>query len=54
MKYSTKYRLKARGKHTTCAQIVVMRKMIIMAHSLYKDNKQYDAKFYKKSCGVQE
>ncbi|PLY05228.1 MAG: IS110 family transposase [Arcobacter sp.] len=47
-------RLKAKGKHTTAAQIAVMRKMIIIAHSLYKNNKQYDAEFYKKSCGVQE
>ena len=47
-------RLKAKGKHTTAAQIAVMRKMIIIAHSLYKNNKQYDSEFYKKSCGVQE
>ena len=47
-------RLKAKGKHTTAAQIAVMRKMIIIAHSLYKNDKQYDAEFYKKSCGVQE
>ena len=34
-------RLKANGKHTTQAQIAVMRKMIIVAHSLYKNNKKY-------------
>ncbi|RXJ68239.1 IS110 family transposase [Halarcobacter ebronensis] len=44
-------RLKANGKHTTAAQIAVMRKMIIIAHSLYKNNKQYDKEFYKKACG---
>ena len=34
-------RLKAKGKHTTQAQIAVMRKMIIVAHSLYKNDKEY-------------
>ena len=34
-------RLKANGKHTTQAQIAVMRKMIIVAHSLYKNDKKY-------------
>ena len=37
-------RLKDNGKHTTQAQIAVMRKMIIVAHSLYKN----DAKYVKK------
>ena len=31
-------RLKANGKHTTVAQIAVTRKMILIAHSLYKKN----------------
>ena len=35
-------RLKEKGKHSTVAQIAVMRKMIITAHSLYKNNKKYD------------
>ena len=35
-------RLKANGKHTTQAQIAVMRKLIITAHSLYKNNRKYD------------
>ena len=35
-------RLKANGKQTTQAQIAVMRKMIITAHSLYKNNRKYD------------
>lgn len=44
-------RLKLNGKHTTLAQIAVMRKMVIIAHSLYKNDKQYNAEFYKKACG---
>ncbi|MCP4970817.1 MAG: IS110 family transposase [Arcobacter sp.] len=47
-------RLKEKGKHTTVSQIAVMRKMIIIAHSLYKNDKQYDKEFYKKACGIQE
>lgn len=35
-------RLKANGKHTTQAQVAVMRKMIITAHSLYKNNTKYN------------
>ena len=38
-------RLKANGKHTTQAQIAVMRKLIITAHSLYKNNWKYDVDF---------
>lgn len=34
-------RLKANGKHTTQAQIAVMRKIILVAHSLYKNDTQY-------------
>jgi len=34
-------RLKSNGKHTTQAQIAVMRKMIIVAHSLYKNDETY-------------
>lgn len=34
-------RLKANGKHTTQAQIAVMRKIIIIAHSLYKNKQEY-------------
>ena len=46
-------RLKENGKHTTQAQIAVMRKMIIIiAHSLYKNNEKYSAKVYQKACGV--
>ena len=38
-------RLKDNGKHTTSAQIAVMRKIILTAHSLYKNNKRYDEDF---------
>ncbi|MCF6340576.1 MAG: hypothetical protein L3J10_07500 [Sulfurimonas sp.] len=44
-------RLISKGKHTTVAQIAVMRKMIIIAHSLYKNNKKYDKEIYKKASG---
>jgi transposase len=47
-------RLKANGKHTTLAQIAVMRKMVIIAHSLYKNNKKYDEEVYKKAVGISE
>jgi transposase len=45
-------RLKENGKHTTLAQLAVMRKMIIIAHSLYKNNKKYDVEVYKKAAGL--
>ena len=38
-------RLKSNGKHTTSAQIAVMRKIILTAHSLYKNNRKYDENF---------
>ena len=44
-------RLKANGKHSTVAQIAVMRKLIVIAHSLYKNNCEYDAKVYERACG---
>ena len=37
--------LKSKGKHSTSAQIAVMRKMITTAHSLYKNNRIYDENF---------
>jgi len=39
-------RLKENGKHSTVAQIAVMRKMIIISHSLYKNNKVYEPEKY--------
>ncbi len=39
-------RLKENGKHTTVAQIAVMRKLIIVAHSLFKSGEQYDKTKY--------
>jgi len=38
-------RLLANHKHTTQAQIAVMRKVIVVAHSLYKNNKKYDKNY---------
>jgi transposase len=34
-------RLKERGKHTTAAQVAVMRKILIIAHALYKTEETY-------------
>ncbi len=45
-------RLKANGKHTTLVQLAIMRKMIIIAHSLYKNKKNYDVEVYKKATGI--
>ena len=45
-------RLKANGKHTTLAQIAVMRKLIVIAHSLYKNNEQYDPEKYRMAVGA--
>jgi len=45
-------RLKANGKHTTQAQISVMRKLIITAHSLYKNNRKYDVDLNTKRLGL--
>jgi transposase len=38
-------RLKLKGKHSTSAQIAVMRKIILTAHSLYKNDRKYDENF---------
>ena len=47
-------RLKDNGKHTTVAQVAVMKKIIVIAHSLYKNDCDYDAVFYQKQCGNYE
>jgi len=44
-------RLVSNGKHTTVAQIAVMRKMITISYSLYKNDVQYDSEFYKRATG---
>ena len=51
--YSFYKRLKANDKHTTVAQIAVMRKLIVVAHALYKSGEMYDPQLYKKATGVQ-
>ena len=45
-------RLKAKGKHTTSAQIAVMRKLVVVAHSLYKSGESYDKELYKMTTGI--
>ncbi len=44
-------RLQAKGKHTTLIQIALMRKMIVIAHSLYKNNQKFNDEKYTKDCG---
>jgi len=39
-------RLQAKGKHTTLIQIAVMRKMVVIAHSLYKNDQKFDNEKY--------
>ena len=46
-------RLKAKGKHTTLAQIAVMRKLVVVAHSLYKSGETYNKELYKTTTGIQ-
>lgn len=46
-------RLKTNGKHTNVAQIAVMRKLIVVAHALYKSGEMYDPQLFKKTTGIQ-
>ena len=39
-------------KHTTVAQVAVMRKMLVIAHALYKNGEKFDSSFYKIQCGT--
>lgn len=41
-------RLKENGKHSTLAQIAVMKKIVLIAHSLYKNNLEFDSSVYEK------
>ena len=45
-------RLKKNGKHSTVAQIAVMRKIILIAHSLFKNNEPFNNEKYAKSIGI--
>jgi transposase len=47
-------RLKTNGKHSTSAQIAVMRKMILIAHSLFKNDVKFDNELYEKNLGWKE
>jgi transposase len=44
-------RLKENGKHTTVAQVAVVKKLIIIAHSLYKNSCDYDVELHEKHSG---
>jgi transposase len=35
-------RLKENGKHTTVIQVAIMRKLLVIAHSIYKNNESYE------------
>jgi len=39
-------KLLERGKCKSLAQIAIMRKIVLLAHSLYKNNEKYDSKKY--------
>jgi len=45
-------RLKNNGKHSTVAQIAVMRKIILIAHSLFKNSVKFNEEIYEKSIGI--
>ena len=47
-------RLVQRGKPKSLAQIAVMRKIILLAHSLYKNKEQYDEKRYLEFTQIKE
>jgi len=44
-------RLKEKGKHTTVAQIAVMKKLIIIARALFHSNQGYSREIYQSHCG---
>jgi len=44
-------RLKENSKHSTAAQIAVMRKIILITHSLYKNQQVFDDRIYEKRVG---
>ncbi len=46
-------RLKENSKQSTLAQIAVMRKLILIAHSLFKNNVKFDNALYEKRIGMQ-
>ena len=47
-------RLVKRGKPSSLAQIAVMRKLILLAHSLYKSGQKYDSQRYLKHAQIKE
>lgn len=47
-------RLKNKGKHSTLAQIAVMKKIVLIAHALYKNNLKFDPSLYEKRISWNE
>lgn len=47
-------RLKDNGKHTTLAQIAVMRKLVVIAHSLFKSAEMYDRDKFFQTTGIKK
>ena len=47
-------RLLERGKPKMLAQMAVMRKVILLAHSLYKNNQRYDENRYLNFTQIKE
>lgn len=47
-------RLKENGKHSTLAQIAVMKKIVLIAHSLYKNNLEFNSSLYEKRVSWNE
>lgn len=45
-------RLKEKGKHTTVAQIAVMKKLIIIARALFHADQDYSSEIYQAHCGI--
>ncbi len=47
-------KLLARGKCKSLAQIAIMRKMILLAHSLYKNDEKYDSLKYLNHLSIED
>lgn len=45
-------RLKEKGKHTTVAQIAVMKKLIIIARAPLHSNQDYSRDIHQAHCGI--
>ncbi len=45
-------RLKEKGKHTTVAQVAVMKKLIVIARALFQSTQGYSREIYQAHCGI--